>query len=368
MKKRFLLELLLYCPLGAMLLCSCSGNGFLAGSSDHKEGGICFLTSDGKTSGKLHAPTLNYLIRDQRNPERLYATLGRHLQKKSSFGAVAVIKESFCGTLSLKQCVSVQGRGPCHLTLSPDRYFLYTANYSSGDISELPLDQAGKVCGRARLIRHTKGSVTPRQKGPHPHYVSFDPAGKQLYVCDLGSDEIVIYDYVPGKGIRLPRAQTLSLPGGSGPRHLVFAPDGKSLYCANELNSTILSFTRKDNSSFWKAGKIRKTQKANSAVSKNYPGAIRITADGKFFFVTNRGENTLGFFETLPNGDFRLLDTVPSGGDFPGDILLFPNGKDLAVIHLKSGNVTMFELDGKKKRLLRRKNSYKVRRGMTLTL
>ena len=351
-----------------MFLCSCTGTSFLAGSADPGDGGIYVLQKKDCSEKKIAAPTLNYLIRDRKEPSRLYATLGRHLSEKSRSGAVGIFREQPGGGISLVQCVSAEGRTPCHLTLSPDRAFLYTANYSSGDISELPLDHEGRVCGKVRIIPHSGRSVTPRQKGPHPHFVSFDPAGKQLYVCDLGSDEIRIYDYRPGRGIILPCAEILHLPPGSGVRHLAFAPDGKTLYTANELNSTATSFIRRNSGERWKQLETHSTLKNPSAFSgKNYPGAIRITKDGRYFFITNRGENTLAFFETLPSGAFVLLDTVDSGGDFPSDILIFPDGKHLAVIHLKSHNVTLFELDGQKKRLLRKEESYKVKRGMTLT-
>jgi 6-phosphogluconolactonase len=356
----------LLCTGSILFLCSCStARILLAGSAHIQEGGI-YVLSEGKEPERcLRVPTLNYLIRSSKNPTLLYGTLGRHLTKKSRYGAVGIFREGKNRKFTLLQCFSVSGRTPCHLTLSPDGKFLYTANYSSGDISELPLDERGLVSGKVRLIPHSGRSVTPRQKGPHPHFVSFDPAGKQLYVCDLGTDEIRIYDYIPEKGIQLPCREILKLPPGSGVRHLTFAPDGKTLYTANELNSTSSAFIRKGTT--WKRGQTLSTRQKPSGI-KNYPGAIRIMPDGKYFLLTNRGENSIALFETAPGGKFTLLETIPSGGNYPSDILLFPDGKCFAVIHLKSHNVTLFELDTKKKRLLPEKESFRIPQGMTLTL
>lgn len=357
---------LLLCAGSILFLCSCAtSRAFLAGSSHYKEGGIYAVYSGKQPEKHLHAPTLNYLIRSSKKPTLLYGTLGRHLTKKSRYGAVGIFREGNSGKFTLLQCSSVQGRTPCQVTLSPDGKFLYTANYTSGDISELPLDERGLVSGKVRLIPHSGRSITPRQKGPHPHFVSFDPAGKQLYVCDLGTDEIRIYDYIPGKGVQLPCREILKLPPGSGVRHLVFAPDGKTLYTANELNSSCSSFVRKG--STWKLVQTLSTRQKPSNI-KNYPGAIRITPSGKYVLLTNRGENSIALFETAPGGQFTLLETIPSGGDYPSDILLLPEGKRFAVIHLKSHNVTLFELDTKKKRLLPKKESFRIPQGMTLTL
>lgn len=357
---------LLLCAGSILFLCSCAtSRAFLAGSSHYKEGGIYAVYSGKQPEKHLHAPTLNYLIRSSKNPTLLYGTLGRHLTKKSRYGAVGIFRERNSGNFTLLQCSSVQGRTPCQVTLSPDGKFLYTANYTSGDISELPLDERGLVSGKVRLIPHSGRSITPRQKGPHPHFVSFDPAGKQLYVCDLGTDEIRIYDYIPEKGVQLPCREILKLPPGSGVRHLVFAPDGKTLYTANELNSSCSSFVRKGPT--WKLVQTLSTRQKPSNI-KNYPGAIRITPSGKYVLLTNRGENSIALFETASGGQFTLLETIPSGGIYPSDLLLFPDGKRFAVIHLKSHNVTLFELDTKKKRLLPKKESFRIPQGMTLTL
>ena len=136
---------------------------------------------------------------------------------------------------------------------------------------------------------------------------------------------------------------TLTLPPGSGPRHLVFSPDGNTLYVADELDSTAASFVREGPGKTWRLGKVRSTLPDDADKKGNYPGAIKITVDGRFFFVANRGNDSVAVFATSGGGDFRLVHTVPSGGEYPSDLLLLNDDRLLVVGHQKSGGVTSFE-------------------------
>lgn len=348
-KKLFSILLL----LTAVVFSGC--RSFLTVSVSKKAEGGIYCIHDKSATQITNFPTMNYLISEGRY---FYATSGRQLNSKSKDGAVTVLgKVHFphC-TLGVLQSVSVQGRTPCHLTLSPDGNFLYTANYSSGDVSEFKLEN-GEILSFSRLIKHSGKGITSRQRSPHPHFVGFSPDGKQLFVSDLGTDEIWIYNYDSRKGLILPCAEKLKLPPGSGPRHIVFSPDGKTLFTANELNSTAGSFVKINGK--WQFCKNISTLKAGTKV-KNSPGAVKITSDGRFFFISNRGHNSIAFFENLGNGNFHLLDAVPSPGNFPSDILLLDNETRLAVSHLKSGTVHFFRLDKTNKKLIAEPASIKV--------
>ena len=175
----------------AAILSGCR-NFYTVSLSKKAEGGI--YCTEKSTKQVLSYPTMNYLISGSRY---YYATAGRMPGKKSKSGAIAVLGRvhiPHC-TLGVLQSVSAGGITPCHLTLSSDENFLYTANYSSGDISEFRLDN-GKITGSQRLIKHEGKSITKRQKSPHPHFVGFSPDGKQLFASDLGTDKIFIYNYV----------------------------------------------------------------------------------------------------------------------------------------------------------------------------
>lgn len=328
---------ILFLSCGCLLLAGCAEFLAVSGADAKDGGGIYKLQAEG-TFQLVKISKLNCLIRAP-GGKRLYGTTVR------GSGGVAVFdKVPFGGYIEAK-AVSAEGKTPCHLTLSPDGSFLYTANYSSGSVSEFRLKD-GLPVGRARVIRHSGQGVKERQKSPHPHFVRFDAEGKRLYVCDLGVDRIFVYDWIPGSGLKTPAATELVLPPGAGPRHLVFAPDGKALYVANELDSTVASFVRDATSGSWKLARIRSTLPKGAKTEGNHPGAIKITADGRFFFVANRGDDSVAVFSVLGGGDFELLRTVPSGGEFPSDLLLADGDRLLVVGHRDSGEVIRFERDG----------------------
>ena len=352
----------------AVLLSSCASSSYLAVSSDRGPAGGVYEVKNGKAQPVAALPSMYHLVRDPRSENLYYGTF---IQKPASavrkdrIGAAAVLERISADTLKPVQTRPVGGQTPCFATLSPDGGFLYTANYSSGDVSELPLYR-GRFSGPPRSIRQTGQGVTRRQKSPHPHCVLFDPAGRQLYVSDLGTDQIWIYRWTPEKGVELPCAEKLKLPPGSGPRHLVFDPSGLVLYTANELNSTAASFVRDSLRSPWKPGPVCSTLPEGVSGEKNYPGAIKITADGRFFFVTNRGHDSIAVFEAARNGGFKLLRTVPSGGKYPSDLLLLNHGTQLAVIHYREGGVTLFDLDPATGTLTRKAGDIPVPRGLSL--
>ena len=309
---------------------------FLAVSAAPDDSGGVYRVVDGKAQQLVVLPDLFHLVRDKKSGI-LYGAVRKGFGAKKRGGAVVVLTPSADGKLQVAQTLPIPGRTPCFITLAPDRRHLYTANYSSGDLTEIPLDADGRIAGEARSIRHTGHGPTPRQKSPHPHCALFDPAGKRLYVCDLGTDRIHVYDRTPGQGITAPAAE-VPLPPGLGPRHLVFSPDGNRLYVANELNSTAAVFVRNAQGE-WRFKTAVPTLK-NPGDKPNYPGAIKLSADAGTLFVTNRGDNSISCFDAAPDGNIKLRGTIPAGGDYPSDLIISADGRIIAVANFKSGNVT----------------------------
>ena len=354
--------LVFFFPAVCMALLTGCGGGFLAASISRGTDGGVYRIRQGKSEQLLKIPSLNFLCFD---PESglYYGTSNHDFRPKGKSGSAVILKKTSSGKMDLVRTVPVEGKTPCYLTLSPDRRFLYTANYSSGNLSEIPLKN-GLFCSPPRLIQHSGCGSTKRQTAPHPHCAVFEPGGKHLYVCDLGTDQIWIYDWSPETGLKLPCAEKLPLPPGSGPRHLVFDPTGRILYAANELNSTAASFVRDPATGKWRLHTVRST--LLRPVQRNFPGAVKITADGRFFFVANRGHDSIAVFETSGDGGFRLVDAVPSQGQFPSDLLLQDHDRILSVVHLKSGTVTRFRFDPEQEKLIPMSGQAMVPQGIGL--
>ena len=149
--------------------------------------------------------------------------------------------------LAVLDVVGSGGADPCHLLLAPDARTLYVANYSSGTLGVLPLDADGRFTAEVRAARgpvqvlgHAgSGPDASRQDGPHAHFVAIAPGGQFVVIADLGTDELRRYARDPASGLLGAAGIAATLPPGTGPRHLAFAPDGRTAYVVGELDGCV---------------------------------------------------------------------------------------------------------------------------------
>ena len=333
---------------------------FLAISASTKADGGIYFVDNKEIKQAISLPTSNYIINSNDN---FYVTLNR--VENSKFGGVALLKRLSNGNFVLQDVKNYSVKTPCHLVLSPNLEYLYIANYSSSSITQIKLDK-GNLTNQTKYIKHEGKSITRRQKFSHPHFVGFNPLGNQLFVCDLGTDQIFIYNFDAKFGINEKSVKTLSLPPGSGPRHLVFSKDGKAIFVNCELNSTVVSFVLDEKTNLWKQVLVLSTLKEKSSLKNNYPGAIKIASCGRYFFVTNRGHNSIAVYKVLPYGKFTLLDVVKVNGNFPSDILFLDKDKVLAVMYYKSNMISLFDFDYHKEKLLPQAETIPIVKGISL--
>ncbi|GHT19129.1 hypothetical protein FACS1894189_7770 [Planctomycetales bacterium] len=163
---------------------------------------------------------------------------------------------------------------------------------------------------------------------------------------DLGIDRVVFYK-IDMKTAQLTAKQEqpyLILPPGSGPRHLAFSADGHFVYVTNELTSTVCVFEMKGKN----PPLIQEvsTLPEGTDKSKNSTAEIETSADGKFLYVSNRGDDSIAVFSADPiGGKLALIQNVPSGGKHPRFFCLAPSGKFLISCNMETNNVAVFAVD-----------------------
>lgn len=232
--------------------------------------------------------------------------------------------------------------GPCYISLSPDSSHLFIANYPNGSVAVVKLDNMGIPSKITDTILYNKSA--PDES--HAHMILNDPAGKKIYVTDLGLDRIIVYDFdkITGK-LSQTENGLVQLPDGIGPRHFTFNADGSKLYVINELGSKMLVFDIKENE---EPGLIQILPTTRYEFEgNNYCADIHLSKDGKFLYGSNRGENTIVTFKVEADGTLALAGHTTCGGDWPRNFVIDPSGKFLLVGNQKSDSISVFRLNKK---------------------
>jgi 6-phosphogluconolactonase len=270
-------------------------------------------------------------------------------------GVTALSYDAATGTAKKIGDLAVPNGGPAYIAISPKDDYLFLANYSGGSIAVVKLSEKGIPVGVTDTIMYKAGEGMVS----HAHMISFDPAGKRVYMTDLGLDRVVAYTFndVSGKLKQIPNG-IAQFPKGAGPRHFTFSEDGSRMYVICELNSTI-SFLNVNKDGELQIVQTLSTLRADFT-GKSYCADIHLGKDGKYLYGSNRGENTIVTFKVGPDGKLTLAGHTSCGGDWPRNFVIDPSGKYILVGNQNSGNISMFTIDEKSGLPLLPSKDYKI--------
>jgi 6-phosphogluconolactonase len=269
-------------------------------------------------------------------------------------GAVSAFSiDAGTGKLTLINQRPSMGAGPCHLSLDREGKNLLVANYGGGSVAVLPVAADGKLGEVSSFIQHTGKSVNPeRQKGPHAHGVTVDAANRFAFVCDLGLDKILVYKLDAQHGKLTPAEPPfVAVKPGSGPRHLVFRPDGRFAYVINELTSTVTAFAYDA-----RTGQLKELQTLSTLPGYfdglNTGAEIGVHPSGKFLYASNRGHNSVVLFGVDGDkGTLTFIEEQGTGGNKPRHFGIEPSAKHLAITNQDSHTVLACRIDAGNGRL-----------------
>jgi 6-phosphogluconolactonase len=240
------------------------------------------------------------------------------------------------------------GADPCFLTADRSSKSLLVANYTSGNVSVLPILRDGSLGSTIEVKQHHGAGPREQQKGPHAHCIKLDGLNRHALAADLGIDKLMIYRFAAGK---LGDAQEAPLHPGAGPRHLTFHPNGKYVYVINELDSSLTIF---------KYDAIKGTLQQFETVSTlprdftgtSYCADIHISRSGRFIYGSNRGHNSIVVFAVdARTGRLNLVEHISTEGNWPRNFTLDPSERFLLVANQRSDNVVTFHVDAATGRL-----------------
>jgi len=267
-------------------------------------------------------------------------------------GAVSAFSIGRDGKLTLLNARPSMGTLPCHLVLDNTGRNLLVANYGSGSVAVLPVAADGKLGEASDVVQHKGSSVNPNQRGPHAHCVTIDAANKFVFVCDLGLDKVMTYrlDAQQGKLIANDPAFTTIKPG-SGPRHMVFRPDGKFAYVINETSSTVTALAYDP-----QAGALKEVQTISTLPGyyegRNSCAEVGIHPSGKYLYASNRGNNTVVLFGVdAAKGTLEYIEEQGTGGKTPRHFGIEPSAKHMVIANQNSDTLLACRIDSGNGRL-----------------
>jgi 6-phosphogluconolactonase len=270
-------------------------------------------------------------------------------KKEGGVGAYRI--EPRTGKLTLLGRQSSGGIGPCHVLVDLSGKCVLAANYGSGGVACLPIEDDGRLRAATSIIQHRGSSINPqRQTGPHAHSSALDPANRLAFVCDLGLDKIMVYRLDAARGLLTPNDPPFaSVAPGSGPRHFAFHPNAHFAYVINEMASTVTAFE------YDAAGGRLSAIQTITTLPADFHGSntcaeIQVHPSGKFLYGSNRGHDSIAMFAIDGlTGKLSPLGFESTQGKTPRNFGLDPSGAFLLAANMASDNVVLFRIgaDGK---------------------
>jgi 6-phosphogluconolactonase len=320
------------------------------------------------TTGQLSVPVL---VAPTARPSFLALSPARAGQKRFLYAVNAVndpaatvttfSQDPASGAINQLGQVSSGGAGPAYVSVDASGHAAFVANYFGSAVASYRVQPNGTLSQPVTVIDFkdkekfgSRGPNTVRQDIPHPHCATISPDNRFLLVCDLGSDTISVFVIDSETGhLTMSDPHLFDVRRGSGPRHVVFHPNGRWVYCINELDNTIdqllwtqTSSTENPQGLLVNTNFHIKTIAGDFPAEKNTAAEVAVSPDGNFLYASNRGEDTLVVFSIRPKkGDLVLVQRIPCGGKGPRHFTLDPTAQWLVCGNQDSASVTVFRRD-----------------------
>ncbi len=300
------------------------------------------------STGKLHSNGLAVL---SENPSYLALTKdGKQLlsvretkdKNNNSQGFIEIFNVDDSGNLTSVNKVSSGGAHPCHVAVNEEGAVV-ASNYTEGNVTLMRIKPTGELSDVLSADLHTgKGPVEGRQDSPHVHSALFEPGGKRIFVADLGTDQVKVYTIDKATFTLKPnKYPEIKMAPGSGPRHMAIHPNGKLLFVANEIGSSVTVVQLMKNGSF-KISETVSTLPADYSKS-NTCADIHLSPDGNFLYVSNRGMNTISIFTVqAKEAKIKLIGHEDTKGKMPRNFTLTPDGDFLLAANQNTNNIVAF--------------------------
>lgn len=321
-----------------------------SGEGIHSKGIYRSLLDD--ETGVLSVPQL---VAEATNPSFLaFSPNGRFLyaamQAKGDTGnysAVGAWAVGADGQLTPLNHQPSGGGGACHVWVDATGQNVLAANYGGGSIACFRVRPDGSLGERSAFVQHTGSGPNPRrQDKPHAHSIYTDPTNTLVYVCDLGTDQVNLYDFDAAAGTLKPHVPAFaSAPMGGGPRHLAQHPQHHDwIYVNNELGLSVTFFKKDASTGALNPVETVPTLSPETPTEGASTAEIWIHPSGNWLYVSNRGANTITTYAIGADGKLTGMKHLPTPAQ-PRGFGISPDGRWLVVAGQKDDRVATFRID-----------------------
>ena len=263
-------------------------------------------------------------------------------------------------SLSLIDTKTIEGGCPCHIHYFQNKEgqsYTATACYETGNlvIHTINNKNSNSVVSINNIepinIYHKGSSQHPsRQTQAHAHCACFDTVSNKLLVCDLGLDQVKVYSLQKNNdSFNAIEQQIITLPAGSGPRHICFDDNYAYGFIINELTGSVTIIKHSAEKKEYEINGTFDTRVplSESSINTDLGGAaIRVSACGKFIYTSMRTDNTIRLFAFDPiTESLSFIASYPTEGLTPRDFTIDATGKWLLVAHQDSDTISIFNVN-----------------------
>lgn len=300
-------------------------------------------------TGQLSAPTLaaeaanpSYLAIHP-NRKFLYA-VNEHIEMDGKtpgeVSAFSINPDS--GQLTLLNRLSSLGGMPCHLAVDSSGRSLGVANWATGSVASFPVRRDGTLGPCAGFYQHVgEGSAKV-----HCHAVVYSPDNRFLIETDTSLNTIFVHRLDAASGhIEPHRPPALRLVTPASPRHLVFHPNGRWAYVANESGPgcTMLEYDRRRGT--FREGAVTRTV-PESYKGRATPAEAVMHPSGNFVLISNRGHESIAVLRINPtDGSLSLVEAFAPGGVGARSFNVDPTGQWLFALMQRSNQIYPLRFD-----------------------
>jgi YVTN family beta-propeller protein len=304
-----------------------------------------------RRSGESDPWRLIQLLKDLADPSFLIVDRpGRCLYSAHGDGtqATAFRIDQTTGRLNVLNQQPTGGRNGVHLAIDATGRFLVVANYATGTVAVLPINQDGSLAALSDLttLSGAPGPHRTQQESSHPHHCPFDRTGRFVVVPDKGFDKIFVYRLDTARGKLVPgTSPDVASRAGAAPRHADFHPTRPYVYVINELDSTIGVYQFDGDRGALTPIQVHTTL-PSSYTGNNTGAEIAVAPSGRFVYGSNRGHDSIAIFAIdQSTGLLTSVGWEPTQGRTPRFFGLDPSGTHLYAANQNSDTVVVFRID-----------------------